>query len=199
MSELAPGQLFLDFGCGIKHAEELAENAVLLDAIHFSNVDVVSTTRDVPFKDDSFALIVSQAVFEHLPDPFHTAREMLRILKPGGRILIDTAFMQPFHADPDHYFNMTTEGLRAIMQGFEILEIGVQPHQMPSCGLIMQIETVLPLMRRGGWRDRLDTLLTQLQNEGLDLDRDLGVVGQQAIAAGVFVVARKPRSLLATS
>src|SRR5262249_11537275 len=115
MSELTPGELFLDFGCGIKRADELAENAVLLDAIHFSNVDVVSPTGSVPFRDETFALILSQAVFEHLPDPFHTAREMLRILKPGGRILIDTAFMQPFHADPDHYFNMTSEGLRTIM------------------------------------------------------------------------------------
>ena len=51
---------------------------------------------------------------------------------------------------------MTRSGLRQIMHGFEILELGVRPYQNPSLGLIMQIETLLPLVASADWRDRLD-------------------------------------------
>jgi SAM-dependent methyltransferase len=187
-----PDQVFLDFGAGIKRPEELAANAVFLDAIHFPNVDVVTASELLPFKDETFSLVVSQAVFEHLPNPFQAAKEILRVLKPGGSVLIDTAFMTPFHADPDHYFNMTTEGLRAVMNGYEIIEVGVQPHQAASIGLILQLETVLPLMKEGRWRRRFEILLDEIRREGHELDDDIGPLGQRTIAAGVFVVARKP-------
>jgi hypothetical protein len=87
---------------------------------------------------------------------------------------------------------MTIEGLRKIMERFEILQLGVQPYQMPSDGLMMQIETVLPLMKAGAWRERLQTLLDDLRREGRDLDGDLGLLGQRTIAAGVSVLARRP-------
>ena len=194
ISELKSDELFLDFGAGIKRPEELAPNAVLLDAIHFPNIDVVNTAENIPFKTDSFNLVISQAVFEHLPNPIHSANEILRVLKPGGKVLIDTGFMVPFHADPNHYFNMTIEGLRKIMEHFEILQLGVQPYQMPSDGLMMQLDAVLPLMAAGAWRQRLQMLLDDLRREGRDLDRDLGLFGQHTLAAGVSVVAMKPRT-----
>jgi SAM-dependent methyltransferase len=194
ISELKPGSIFLDFGAGIKRAEELAPNAVFIDAVHFPNIDIVNTADNLPFRSDIFDLVVSQAVFEHLPNPFQTANEIFRVLKPGGRVLIETAFMQPFHADPNHYFNMTIEGLRKIMEKFDILDLEVMPYQMPSDGYIMQIENVLPVMKEGPWRQRLEKLLDELRREGRDLDRDLGMVGQRMLAAGVAVVAAKPRS-----
>jgi SAM-dependent methyltransferase len=189
---LKPGELFLDFGAGIKRPDELAANAVLIDAIQFPNIDVVTSCDRLPFNDETFSLVVSQAVFEHLPNPFQAAKEILRVLKPGGTVLIDTAFMTPFHADPDHYFNMTTEGLRAIMNGYEIIETGVQPYQAASIGLILQLETILPLMKTGRWRGRLEALLDEIRREGQALDDDLGPLGQRTIAAGVFAVATKP-------
>ena len=107
----------LDFGAGIQSDDRLYPHVVNLDAVHFRNVDVVNSCRALPFRDGRFCAVVSQAVFEHLADPFFAAAEVLRVLKPGGLVLIDTAFMQPFHGDPDHYFNMTLPGLREIMRG----------------------------------------------------------------------------------
>lgn len=156
------------------------------------NIDLVTASECMPFKDETFSLVVSQAVFEHLPNPFQAANEILRVLRPGGMVLIDTAFMTPFHADPDHYFNMTIEGLRAIMNGYEIIEIGVQPHQVASIGLILQLEAILPLMKEGRWRGRLETLLDEIRREGQALDDDLEPLGQHTLAAGVFVIATKP-------
>ena len=106
--------------------------------------------------------------------------------------LIDAAFMQPYHGDPDHYFNMTRSGLREILQGFEIEELGVRPYQNPSLGLIMQIETVMPFVSSAVWRDRLKRALHLLKEDGEFFDSCLGEVGRDTIAAGVYALARKP-------
>jgi SAM-dependent methyltransferase len=185
-------QLVLDFGAGVQTEERLRDHVVNLDAIHFPYVDVVNTCRGLPFRDGVFDAVISQAVFEHLPNPFFAAQEARRVLRPGGRALIETAFMQPFHGDPDHYFNMTRSGLREIMQGFEILELGVRPYQNPSLGLIMQIETLLPFVSSADWRDRLQQAFRELKNSGESFDACLGEVGRDTIAAGFYVLARKP-------
>jgi SAM-dependent methyltransferase len=44
----------------------------------------------LPFPDNDFDLIVLVAVIEHVVDPFGVLRELHRLLKPGGRLLIDT-------------------------------------------------------------------------------------------------------------
>lgn len=182
----------LDFGAGKTAREFLRENVLYLDRTHYPHTDVVSGHASLPLKPDSFDAIVSLAVLEHVPDPFAAAREFMRVLKPGGRILIDTAFMQPLHADPGHYFNMPESGLKEVMRGFEIEQIGSQPHQQPSFSLRMQMEHALPMLPAGKWKNRFLALLEELRKEGKELDESLGVIGRQMLAAGVFVLARKP-------
>ena len=182
----------LDFGSGVQAPERLKDHVVNLDAIHFPYVDVVNSCPDLPFRTGVFSAVISQAVFEHVMDPFHAAKEILRVLTPGGTALIDTAFMQPFHGDPNHYFNMTTSGLRQIMDGFEILELGIRPYQLPSFGLEMQVESILPFVSSDLWRTQLNDLLDRLRHEGHLLNESLGAVGQEVLAAGVYVLARKP-------
>jgi SAM-dependent methyltransferase len=186
-------RLALNFGAGIQTKDRLHDHVVNLDAIHFPWIDVVNTCRSLPFQDSVFDAVISQAVFEHLPDPFFAAREVYRVLRSGGRALIDTAFMQPFHGDPDHYFNMTCSGLRQIMQGFQIEELGVRSYQNPSLGLIMQIEAVLPFVSSADWRNRLNQALPIIKRDGDSFDSCLGEVGRETIAAGVYVLARKPQ------
>jgi SAM-dependent methyltransferase len=184
--------LVLDFGGGAQAGERLRRNVINLDAIQFPGVDVVCTHPRLPLRAGSFDAVVSQAAFQHLRDPGGAVREILRVLKPGGRLLIDTAFMQPDHGDPERYFNMTCRGLLSLLDGFVVEQAGVQPYQTPSNGLIMQLNSVIPLMRSGRWHDQLVRLLADLRADGAALDRDLGAIGRETLAAGVFVLARKP-------
>ncbi len=192
IAALPPDGIFLDLGCGIRPEINVHANGVYLDAVHFPGVDIVNTLPALPFKDATFDLIFSMAVFEHLPDPWGMAREMFRILKPGGKCYIETAFMQPFHGDPDHYFNMTEPALRLIFRDFTVERTGVAPHQTPSNGLIMQIEAVEQLVADEIWTTRLSLVKDLLLRQGRDLDTALGSVGQRVLAAGIYLMASRP-------
>jgi SAM-dependent methyltransferase len=193
IDELGPAELYLDLGSGIRPPESRFANGVLLDAVHFPTVDIVSTLARLPFADNIFQLVVSHAVFEHVRDPMAMAAEIFRVLKPGGLAYIETAFMQPFHGDPDHFYNMTLPGLKHTFREFEICDQFVAKHQSPSNSLIMQIDAISPFINRAPWKDTLSHLVSELHKNGAALDSELGIVGGEILAAGVAVLARKPK------
>jgi SAM-dependent methyltransferase len=44
-------------------------------------------TADIPYADATFDAVLVVDVLEHVPDPDHLVREIVRVLKPGGRFL----------------------------------------------------------------------------------------------------------------
>lgn len=62
----------------------------------------VSSTL-LPFDDDTFNVIVSMDVFEHIPDSDQHLKEVWRVLKPGGCYLLQT---------PNKWTNMIFETIR---------------------------------------------------------------------------------------
>jgi SAM-dependent methyltransferase len=46
--------------------------------------------HDLPFRNESFDLVLMLEVIEHLPDIPHTLREIARVLKPGGTAIVTT-------------------------------------------------------------------------------------------------------------
>jgi SAM-dependent methyltransferase len=46
--------------------------------------------RTLPFRDETFDLIVMSTVAEHLTEPVPVFRELARVLRPGGRLLVLT-------------------------------------------------------------------------------------------------------------
>jgi SAM-dependent methyltransferase len=116
-------------------------NVVHLELSAHPEVDVVTDGRALPFADATFEAILSEAVLEHVRDPDEYMAELARVLKPGGRVRLDVAFLQPFHAYPDHYFNMTRSGLAVTVEraGLQLVSLGVGEHQQPwvALGLLL--------------------------------------------------------------
>ncbi len=48
----------------------------------------VADAEALPYPDDSFDLVIGHAVIHHIPDVEQAFREMLRVLRPGGRFVI---------------------------------------------------------------------------------------------------------------
>lgn len=89
-------------------------------AYHPAN-SVQADALDLPFRDDTFALVLSQAVLEHVTDPQRYVDEVFRVLRPGGVLFIEAAFLQPIHQAPHHYFGVTPFGLRHVCRRFEVI------------------------------------------------------------------------------
>lgn len=134
---LEEGGRFLDVGCGrgdfmkafngagfdvIGVDIEKLESAVL-DGTEVLQVDIEK--ENLPFDDNSFDIVFSKSVLEHVSNPEHFFREQLRVLKPGGKIFCLTpdwmTQMKIFYNDHTHKKPYTKEGLRKALtiSGFQ--------------------------------------------------------------------------------
>jgi SAM-dependent methyltransferase len=50
--------------------------------------------QQLSFENDSFDILISADVFEHIPDPYKAHTEIFRVLKPGGRHIFTVPFYQ---------------------------------------------------------------------------------------------------------
>ena len=88
-----------------------SQNVVEAETAIFRNTDVVVDVHSLPFVDHAFSAVVALNAFEHFRNPFLAAKEITRVLKPGGQLFIHTAFLQPLHDNPYHFCNATKYGL----------------------------------------------------------------------------------------
>jgi SAM-dependent methyltransferase len=102
------------------------------EIVKYHSTDVLGVAEALPFLDNSFDVVFSYAVLEHVKQPFIAAKEISRVLKPGGMLRVVVPFLQPLHGFPSHYFNMTQFGLKALFEGdLDIKEQYVRPEYGP--------------------------------------------------------------------
>jgi SAM-dependent methyltransferase len=125
--------LVLDFGAGKRNS--LLPNVVNLEVVAYESTDVVSVGEVLPFEDGAFDAVHCNAVLEHVKDPFACAREIMRVLRPGGDLFCCVPFLQYYHGYPHHYFNMTHQGLAELFPGIQVLGIEVYEELRPFTAL----------------------------------------------------------------
>jgi ubiquinone/menaquinone biosynthesis C-methylase UbiE len=81
----------------------------------------------LPFADGMFSLVASRLAFHHFPDPLAVLREMVRVCRPDGRVLVadllasdDPAKAAAFHRmetrrDPSHARALTLSEIRRFL------------------------------------------------------------------------------------
>ena len=126
--------LVLDCGAGKRPI--YYENVVNFEIVDYPTTDVRGVGEVLPFIDDSFEAVISLSVLEHVKDPFLCAKEISRVLKPGGRLICSVPFLQPIHGYPHHYYNMTSQGLENIFADYlQIDEVSVYASVAPIWSL----------------------------------------------------------------
>jgi SAM-dependent methyltransferase len=108
-------------------ARRYGANVINIEVEPLPGVDLVGVAEKLPLADASCDGAVLQAVLEHVRDADLTLRELYRVLKPSGSLLIEVPFMQGYHPSPGDYRRYTEQGLRAELfdHEFDVDESGV--------------------------------------------------------------------------
>lgn len=121
----AKGKL-LDIGCGNKPYYQLfaprVKEYVGLDfkktaGERIGHADIIGSALDLPFADNFFDTVLSTEVLEHVPSPEQMIKEIHRVLRPGGYVILTTPLFWPLHEKPFDYFRYTPYGLRYLFGG----------------------------------------------------------------------------------
>ncbi|MGE5778710.1 MAG: glycosyltransferase [Hyphomicrobiales bacterium] len=107
-------------------------NVIEVEYSIFRNTDVVADAHRLPFKEELFSAVICLNAFEHYREPAGVLAEIKRILRPGGSLFLHTAFLQPLHEAPHHYFNCTKYGLAEWLRDFNVVKIGVSDNLNPA-------------------------------------------------------------------
>ena len=71
------------------------------------HADLHGSIDAIPVEDASFDVVLCLQVLEHVPDPAAAVRELRRVVRPGGRVLLSTHGVYPFHPNPDDLWRWT--------------------------------------------------------------------------------------------
>lgn len=89
-----------------------------------AGADIVADTCSLPFGDSVADAVLCTQVLEHVQDPSKALRELRRIIKDDGYLILSTPLMIEVHAESD-FFRWTERGLQLFVKGggFDILKM----------------------------------------------------------------------------
>lgn len=120
--------ILLDIGCGNKPYEGIItpfiERYIGCDIIQSSSkvVDVLCPATDLGFADNSFDVVFSSQVIEHVADHNKMVEETFRVLKLGGYAVYTIPFCWELHEEPYDFFRISKYGIKDLFErkGFTI-------------------------------------------------------------------------------
>jgi SAM-dependent methyltransferase len=149
---LLPDQLgqgrCLDLGCGSGARTDLCKlgyDYVGLDIFPAAGANVMGNAESLPFDTQSFELVVAASSFEHFPDPWAAAREVARVLRPGGCAVVSLSFLEPYHARS--HFHMSHLGAEKLFCDAGLMVERLEPFEWTGPEAIAQAMFQFPLAR----------------------------------------------------
>ena len=89
------------------------------------DLDVVCDIEKLAFKKEEFDLVFCSQVLEHVPHPQKALKEMNRVLKKKGKVIITVPMLGYIHNAPYDFYRYTKYGLELMAKeaGFKVLEL----------------------------------------------------------------------------
>ena len=138
----------LDFGCGSKPYEHLFLNAKSYVGVDIeksghnhenSKIDYFYDGRSLPFKESEFDAVVSFEVLHHLFNLSEITKEIHRVIKPGGNLLITIPFAWDEHEQPFDFARYTSFGITSLIEeaGFHVISVEKTTKYVEAVGQLM--------------------------------------------------------------
>jgi SAM-dependent methyltransferase len=135
-----PRGRWLDLGAGSGVHREIfgpwALEYVAVDPAPRGGGVVPAVGEALPFRDGSFDTVVISEVLEHVREPAAVLGEALRVVRPGGALLVTVPFVFYEHEAPNDFRRYTRGGLTSelVRAGFDVEDSG------PVCGLLATLK-----------------------------------------------------------
>ena len=185
---------------------EKFDHVVEVEYAIFRHTDLVADAHYLPFDNESFDAVISMNAFEHYREPELVAAELLRVLKPGGRIHVRTAFLQPLHEKPWHFYNCTRYGMAEWFKSFETEKLDVSNNFCPNHTMSWVASECEAALRADLSPEAANRFAQTPMRDFVDLWRDsskrqgatwtdfeaLSQASQEVTAAGFELIGRKP-------
>lgn len=119
----------LDVGCGNRPYEDIflpcVQEYVGVDITKGPRVDIVAdTSKGLPIESQTYDTIICTEMLEHTPYPRESIKELARVLKKGGYLILSTPFVHKLHGEPFDYFRYSQHILKVLAEeaGLETIE-----------------------------------------------------------------------------
>jgi len=144
------------------YALDIEEKAPICQ-VQLPNLLVSDVCDGIDLEDESVDFVFSNSVFEHLRDPFSAARNIARVLKPGGFVFTKTVFSWRYHPCSEDYWRFTHRGLEELFSSVGLVTRESGYHIGARRGSILggKIRDNLDGVKRdgyGGWRENWEVI-----------------------------------------
>ncbi len=93
-----------------------------------------SKENNFPIPDGTYDIVLAANVLEHVKRPWVWIKEVARVCKPAGHIILITPVSWPFHAAPVDCWRIYPDGMRAILEdaGLEVAQCLFESREVPG-------------------------------------------------------------------
>ena len=86
-------------------------------------VDRVEDVHCLKIKSNSIGTVLIFDTLEHVEDVHRAMKEVYRILKPGGMVIMSSVMKFPIHDYPSDFWRFTPKAFELLLKGFSIYEV----------------------------------------------------------------------------
>lgn len=108
----------------------------MIDSVDTYHPDIVGDVMVMPVLDASYDVITCLSVLEHVSRPWDAMKEMYRVLKPEGSLILYVPFLFPYCETAENdkdYFRFSEVAMRSLCEPF---------HSVEFCSVRGRMETI---------------------------------------------------------